>query len=58
MWCRVSDVVAASVGKPAGRGKSGLHRAGCLLTAGCGDAQESVTESRPPASAGKGARAV
>ena len=30
------------------RGKSGLHRAGCQLTAGRGDSQESATESIPP----------
>src|SRR5215475_12009549 len=30
------------------RGKSGLHRAGWLLTATRGDPRESATESRPP----------
>src|SRR6266511_3066621 len=30
------------------RGKSGLRRAGCWLTASRGDPQESATESRPP----------
>jgi hypothetical protein len=35
---------------PAGtnRGRSGLHRAGCWLTASRGDLQESATENRPP----------
>ncbi len=31
-----------------GRGRSGLHRAGCWLTASRGDSQESATENRPP----------
>ncbi len=30
------------------RGRSGLHRAGCWLTASRGDLQESATENRPP----------
>src|SRR5699024_9660665 len=30
------------------RGKSGLHRAGWLLTATRGDPRESATENRPP----------
>ena len=44
----------------AGRGKSGLHRAGCQLTAGGGDSQESATENnRPvPLASGKGEKAV
>ncbi len=32
----------------AGRGKSGLHRAGCRLTAGRREAMESGTENTPP----------
>ena len=28
--------------------ESGLHRAGCRLTAGGGDSQESATEIKPP----------
>src|SRR3954467_223620 len=35
-------------------GKSGLHRAGCWLTASRGDSRDSATEKRPPAKAGKG----
>ncbi len=31
-----------------GRGRSGLRRAGCWLTASRGDPQDSATESRPP----------
>ena len=31
-----------------GRGRSGLHRAGCWLTASRGDPQDSATENRPP----------
>ena len=34
--------------------KSGLRRAGCLLTAGVGDHRESATESKPPVQTGKG----
>ena len=34
-----------------GRGRSGLHRAGCWLTASRGDPQESATENRPPMAA-------
>src|SRR5207302_8523666 len=30
-------------------GKSGLHRAGCWLTASRGDSRDSATENRPPA---------
>lgn len=30
------------------RGKSGLHRASCLLTGGRGDAMASAAENRPP----------
>ena len=37
-----------------GRGKSGLHRAGCWLTASRGDPQESATENRPPMAGPRG----
>src|SRR5204862_471403 len=30
-------------------GKSGLHRAGCWLTASRGDSRDSATENKPPA---------
>ena len=40
MWTRASLLH--------GRGKSGLHRAVSLLTAGRGDPTESATENRPP----------
>ena len=53
--CRMADLAAAVSrlgGRGAGlarrRGRSGLHRAGCSLTASQGDLQESATESRPP----------
>ena len=36
------------------RGKSGLRRAGCWLTASRGDSKESATENRPPAPQGVG----
>ena len=36
------------------RGRSGLHRAGCWLTASRGDPQESATENRPPMASGPG----
>ena len=32
----------------AGRGKSGLHRAGCWITSSGGDPKESATENKPP----------
>ena len=35
-----------------GRGRSGLRRAGCWLTASRGDSQESATENRPPMAPG------
>ena len=35
-------------GTAAGRGRSGLRRAGCWLTASRGDPQESATENKPP----------
>ena len=37
-----------------GRGRSGLHRAGCWLTASRGDPQDSATENRPPMAGPKG----
>ena len=36
------------------RGKSGLRRAGCWLTASRGDSKDSATENRPPAPQGAG----
>ena len=39
-----------------GRGKSGLHRAGCWPTASRGDPQDSATENRPPPRASRAAR--
>jgi len=39
---------ASSESTGPGRGKSGLRRAGCWLTASRGDPQESATENRPP----------
>jgi hypothetical protein len=37
-------------------GKSELHRAGCRVTPGEGDLEESATENKPPASASVDAR--
>ena len=37
-------MVAAGRPKGARRGKSGLHRAGCRLTAGGGNSKDSATE--------------
>ena len=37
-------MIAASGPKGGGRGKSGLHRAGCRITSGGGDSKESATE--------------
>ena len=45
---RVGRVVAARAKKCSGRGRSGLRRAGCWLTASRSDPQESATENRPP----------
>ena len=61
-WTRPSGHLAhwvVTVSRPGGRGsgplrrgpcrgRSGLHRAGCWLTASRGDPQDSATESRPP----------
>lgn len=38
-------MAAAAVPKGGGRGKSGLHRAGCRLTAGESDLKASATET-------------
>ena len=46
---RADRAVASRAGDGARRGKSGLHRAGWLLTATRGDPRDSATESRPPA---------
>ena len=47
LLARAGQVVAAG---PSGarRGKSGLRRAGCWLTASRGDSKDSATENRPP----------
>ncbi len=37
-------MVAAAASRDRGRGKSGLHRAGCQITSGGGDSKESATE--------------
>ena len=37
-------MVAATRPKGCGRGKSGLHRAGCQITSGGGDSRDSATE--------------
>ena len=37
-------MAAAAVPKGGGRGKSGLHRAGCQITSGGGDSRDSATE--------------
>lgn len=37
-------MVAAASPKGRGRGKSGLHRAGCQITSGGGDSRDSATE--------------
>ena len=53
LLARAGQVVAAG---PSGarRGKSGLRRAGCWLTASRGDSKDSATENRPPAPQGAG----
>ncbi len=54
-------MIAAAQTKGRGRGKSGLRRAGCQITSGGGDSQDSATERyRPPHEneAGKGGKAV
>ena len=51
-------MVAAGRPKGAGRGKSGLHRAGCRITSGGGDSKDSATEMNRQPLAGKGGRAV
>jgi len=47
--CEVGQAVAAR--RESRRGKSGLHRAGCRLTAGRREATESATENTPPMAA-------
>ena len=37
-------MIAAVQTKGCGRGKSGLHRAGCQITSGGGNSQDSATE--------------
>ena len=37
-------MIAAAQTKGCGRGKSGLRRAGCQITSGGGDSQDSATE--------------
>ena len=37
-------MAAAAGPKGGGRGKSGLHRAGCQITSGGGDSRDSATE--------------
>ncbi len=51
-------MVAAAVPKGRGRGKSGLHRAGCQITSGGGDSRDSATEIYRRFRAGKGGKAV
>ena len=53
-------MVAAMKPKGHGRGKSGLHRAGCQITSGGGDPRDSATEIYRLLyfTAGKGGRAV
>src|SRR4029077_12134877 len=55
LLARAGQVVAAG---PSGarRGKSGLRRAGCWLTASRGDSKDSATENRPPGVARRPAR--
>ena len=52
-------MVAATGPKGRGRGKSGLHRAGCRITSGGGNSKASATEIyRHSESYGKGGKAV
>ena len=37
-------MAAAAIPQGRGRGKSGLHRAGCQITSGGGDSRDSATE--------------
>jgi hypothetical protein len=51
LWAvTVSRPGGRGTGRTAGpcRGRSGLHRAGCWLTASRGDPQDSATERKPP----------
>ena len=51
-------MVAAAQPKGGGRGKSGLHRAGCQITSGGGDSRDSATEIYRRSLTGKGGMAV
>ena len=52
-------MIAAMQTKGHGRGKSGLRRAGCQITSGGGNSQDSATEIyRQEAILGKGGKAV
>ncbi len=51
-------MVAAMKPKGHGRGKSGLHRAGCQITSGGGDPKDSATEINRRIKCGKGGKAV
>ena len=51
-------MIAAMQTKGHGRGKSGLHRAGCQITSGGGDSRDSATERNRQALLGKGGKAV
>ena len=42
------ELLRRSLGRMRPGGKSGLHRAGCRVTPGEGDLEESATENRPP----------
>ena len=52
-------MIAAMQTKGHGRGKSGLRRAGCQITSGGGNSQDSATEIyRRMLASGKGGKAV
>ena len=51
-------MVAAMKPKGHGRGKSGLHRAGCQITSGGGDPKDSAAEIDRRTKCGKGGKAV
>ncbi len=51
-------MAAAAAPKGGGRGKSGLHRAGCQITSGGGDSRDSATEIYRRFISGKGGKAV
>lgn len=50
MFCRVAagQAIAGGRGDPSAGGKSELRRAGCRVTPGESDLEESATENRPP----------